>query len=605
MTDNDDSDTIGGEQILRRRFDQAHERATRWLKAEARDLKPGRRAILRDMVAGLPGAISSVPDGMAAGVLAGVNPTHGLYASLAGPLVGGVTTSTRMMIIATTGAASLAAGSAVAGSPGNERSAAVVLLTAMVAIILVIAAIVKLNRYIRLVSHSVMLGFLAGVSVNIVLSQVPDLVGVEAPGTIPLLKAGFVVTNLSNLSLASVVVGLVSLALLVLLGRTKWAVLGSIFALVLPTVAVHLLHLQPVSLVKDNGALPHGLPVPQLPDLTLFTGDLLGGAVAVAALVIIQGVGVAEAAPNRHGQPASIRRDVVAQGLANAGSALIGGMPVGGSVGQTALNKAAGAQTRWASIWTGVWMLAILLVFSSWVGEVAVPTLAAVLIYAGVASIRPSDLVSAVRAGLIPTIAIVTTFVAVLLLPIAPAVGIGVVASLALQLNQAGRDVRLTQLRADSRGRVVESPAPATVESGQILVLNPYGSLFFSGARTLQRRLPRPVRSESPGADGPVVILRLRGYTTLGATFLDVMSSYVKTLAATGGQLYLTGVQPELVKQWRVNDESSLVAGVSIRPATDEVGRGTREALAQATRRARRGDDVAHRVLPAAADHQL
>ena len=87
-------------------------------------IAPDRPTLKQDLVAGVPGAISSVPDGMAAGVLAGVNPVHGLYASIFGPVGGGLTSSSKLMVITTTSAAALAAGSAVAAcrrSDGRRR----------------------------------------------------------------------------------------------------------------------------------------------------------------------------------------------------------------------------------------------------------------------------------------------------------------------------------------------------------------------------------------------------------------------------------------------------------------------------------------------------
>src|SRR6478735_8426547 len=88
-----------------------------------------RDTIGSDAVAGLPGAIGSVPDGMAASVLAGVNPIHGLYASFAGPVAGGLSASTKLMLITTTSAAALAAGSAVEHMSPEDRPAALFLLT--------------------------------------------------------------------------------------------------------------------------------------------------------------------------------------------------------------------------------------------------------------------------------------------------------------------------------------------------------------------------------------------------------------------------------------------------------------------------------------------
>ena len=93
----------------------------------------------QEAIAGLPGAIGSVPDGMAAAVLTGVNPVFGLYASFAGPTAGGLTASTRLMVITTTSAAALAAGSAVAAVPSDQRPAALFLLTLIAGVLMVVA----------------------------------------------------------------------------------------------------------------------------------------------------------------------------------------------------------------------------------------------------------------------------------------------------------------------------------------------------------------------------------------------------------------------------------------------------------------------------------
>jgi SulP family sulfate permease len=93
--------------------------AGRWVRTAG----PERAHLRADIVAGLPRAISSVPDGMAAAVLAGVNPVQGLYAGFAGPIAGGLSSHTRLMVITTTSAAALAAGSALAGVPRTSGPA--------------------------------------------------------------------------------------------------------------------------------------------------------------------------------------------------------------------------------------------------------------------------------------------------------------------------------------------------------------------------------------------------------------------------------------------------------------------------------------------------
>jgi SulP family sulfate permease len=120
------------------------------------------------------------------------------------------------------------------------------------------------------------------------------------------------------------------------------------------------------------------------------------------------------------------------------------------------------------------------------------PTLAALLILAAVGSLRVSAISTIWRTGLSSQIAIVATFVATLLLPVAAAVGLGVALSLLLQLNQAALDLKVVQLVPQDDGRLAERDAPGRAASHDVVVLDVYGSLRYAGARTLQERLPDP-----------------------------------------------------------------------------------------------------------------
>jgi sulfate permease, SulP family len=335
--------------------------------------------------------------------------------------------------------------------------------------------------------------------------------------------------------------------------------------------------LDSVARVDDIAAIPKGIPLPQIPDFGLLSFGLVSGGLAVAAIVLVQGAGVASAAPNRDGSPTDANRDFVAQGVGNAASGLFRGQPVGGSVGQTALNVAAGAKTRWASIWSGIWMLVILVVFSGVVGKVAMPTLAALLILAGIGSIRPAEIMTILRTGPTSQIALIATFVATLLLPVTTAVGIGVVLSLLLQLNQEAMDLRVVELVPTATGGFVETSAPATLTSRHATVLDVYGSLFYAGSRTLQARLPDPAGTESP-----VVILRLRGRTTFGATFFTVIRDYAQRLAEVNGRLYISGVDPALVTQATQTGNLQAHGPVKVFGASALIGESTHRALAEA-----------------------
>ncbi len=540
-------------------------------------LRPEKGTIGKEALAGVPGAIGSVPDGMAAAVLAGVNPVFGLYASFAGPIAGGLTASTRLMVITTTSAAALAAGSALAGVDPAQRPAALFLLTLLAGVLMLAAGILRLGRYTRFVSHSVMIGFLTGVAVNIVAGQIPDLTGVDAEGRFAVGRALDVILHPTTIDVASLLVGLAAIAILVVVGRTPWGNFGAIVALVIPTAAVTVLGATERGHGGGRGGDPERRPAPSAPRTAGHLLRCLAGALAVAAIVLVQGTGVAESAPNRDGSRSNANRDFMAQGAGNIASGLFRGMPVGGSVGQTALNIAAGARSHWAAIFSGIWMLIILIAFGWLVGRVAMPTLAAVLIVAAIGSLRVGAVETVWRTGGSSLIAMATTFLATLFLPVAAAVGLGVALSLLLQLNADAMDLRVVELRRLPDGGVEERPAPTALPGRAVTVLDVYGSLLYAGARTLEARLPNP-----GDADVAVVVLRLRGRTQLGATALTVLRNYAERLSARGGRLYLTGLDPAVLETFQ--RAGHLVEGgpLVMVPASARLGASTEAAVDEA-----------------------
>lgn len=537
---------------------------------------PSWRLLRSEATAGVAGAIGHVPDGMAASVLAGVNPYHGLYASIAGTIVGGASVSTRRMVVTTTSAAALAAGSALASVPSADRLPAMYLLTLLAGIAMVIAGIARFGRYVRFVSYSVMLGFISGVAVNIIFGQLADLTGTTAIGRTATQRGVWVLTHPGQIDRQSLAAGLLAIAIVAGLRRTRLASISALLAIVVPT-ALAALAGWGLETVSDVGSFPEGLPVPALPDLGLLSVDLIAGALSVAVIVLIQGSGVAESAPNLDGSRSKVNRDFLGQGVGNIASALVQGQPVGGSVGQTALNLTAGAKDRWASIASGVWMILILIFFADAVGEIAMTTLAGLLIVAAVGALRPAEIRTIWHSGVTSQVALVTTFVATLALPIAAAVGIGVALSLILQLNQEAMDLRVVELEIDDEGRWIEHEGPKVLPSRRITILDAYGSLLYAGARTLQRRLPDPT-----GADHAAVVLRLRGRSSLGATFLVVLRDYAARVGAGGGRVYLSGVSPELHARMRETGIIDAIDNLEVWDATRVLNESSLEAYESA-----------------------
>lgn len=533
---------------------------------------PGPPDPRRDGTAGLSVAVANVPDGLANGLLVGVNPILGLYATMAGPLVGGMLSSTRLMVVTATAAASLTAGQALAPLAPEARESALVLMVVLVGVLQIAAGLLGLGRLTRFVSFSVTTGFLTGVAVLLVLSQLPTVAGIDAEGANRITQTIDLLANLDEVNLASVALGAVALVLAVLLPRTPVGNAGRLVAVVVPSVALVLLGMEQVETVSDMGEIPRGLPTPTLPPLAnLF--DVLTGAIAVALVILVQGSGVSQSVPNPDGSRSRTSRDFVAQGAANLVSGLFRGLPVGGSVTATALNVVSGARTRWAAIFAGLAMVAIVVVAPGLIGYVAMPALGALLVLVGISAVKPSEIRAVWYTGWPSVLAGGTTFLAMLFLPIQAAVGIGVVLSALLYVTKSSTDISVVEL-VDGRDGMVEERTPdRELRSNAVTTLDVYGHLFYAGARTLERLLPR-VR----GARHPVVILRLRGRGAVGATLVDVLARYAGELERAEGRLFLAGITEEVHTQIVQMNKLRLSGAVQIYEASSLRGESTRRA---------------------------
>jgi SulP family sulfate permease len=136
-------------------------------------------------------------------------------------------------------------------------------------------------------------------------------------------------------------------------------------------------------------------------------------------------------------------------------------------------------------------------------------------------------------------------------------------------------DLAVVELVPLDDGRFEERPPPAVLTSQHVTVLDVYGSLLYAGARTLQAHLP-----DLGAAQAPVVVLRLRRRTSLGATFVKVVSDYADRLASAGGRLYLSGLEPSLTE--RLMRSGHVDGPIRTFEATSIVGESTRAAYLDA-----------------------
>lgn len=532
----------------------------------------------KDAVAGLVLGVESVPDGLAAGLLAGVSPLSGLYAYLFGTLGGSLSTSSAFMAVQATGAMAIVIADVPAVHSASDQARALFTLSVLTGVVMLAAGFLRLGYVLRFVSNAVMTGFISAVGVNIVLGQLANLTGYKAEGANRVVRAINTFAHPHELHLQSLAVGLVTIALILLLERTKVGPLGLVVAIIITSAGTAALGWTSVATVGELGAIPRSLPVPVAPMLRLVPA-LIIPALSLAFVGLVQGAAISAAYPNPDGSSPDSSRDFIGQGIANVVAGTFRGMPVGGSMSATSLNKAAGARSRLALVIASLVMAVVILAFAGLVGHIAMPALAGLLILVGYRTIKLDDLVSVWKTGLVQKAVLATSFVLTMLIPLQYAVLVGVGLSMVLHVVRQSNQVTIKRQCPDPDGNLVETDPPAELPANEVVVLQPYGSLFFAAAPTFQAQLPA-VASTSRNS---VVIVRLRGRTDLGTTFMQVLYRYGAALADVGSKLVLVSTSKEIQEQLRAAGVTDVIEAKDIYTGDERVGATLKRAHADAT----------------------
>jgi SulP family sulfate permease len=332
-----------------------------------------------------------------------------------------------------------------------------------------------------------------------------------------------------------------------------------------------------VATLNDLGVVLEGLPPLTLPSVAL-APQFLVPAASLAFVGLVQGAGISAIYGQADGQRSDVSRDFVGQGAANAACAVTGGMPVGGSASASAINAAAGARTRVAPMIAALVMAVVVLLFGRAVGHLAMPALAGLLILVGFRTIKPADIASVWKAGLVQRAVLVVTFVLTMLVPLQYAVLVGVGVSVVLHVVQQSNQVIVKQRVTTATGDVLELDPVPVVPAGQVVVLQPYGSLFFASAPVFEAALPRV----EAGSRRAVVLVRLRGHQDLGTTFIDVLARYAMQLDDAGSRLVVVSVDRRVLRQLSAGGVLDIVGPGGVVVGDERVGAALARAVADA-----------------------
>jgi SulP family sulfate permease len=440
-------------------------------------------------------------------------------------------------------------------------------LSVLTGIIMLLLGLFKLGSLIRFVPNAVLTGFVNAVALLIILGQLNDLLGHNPGGSNKVTQAINHARNLDQVDLPTLMVGLTTIFLIITLEKTKLKSLGMAVAIIVASLLVPLFGWDTVAQLNDIAEVPGSLPLPVLPSLSLILA-LIVPAFSLAFVGLVQGASITKSYVNPDGKYPDASGDFVGQGVANIASGLFQGMPVGGSFSATALATSAGARSRFTNIFAGIVMAIVIVIFGTVIGYIAMPAMAGLLIVIGFRTFKPDQVEMVWQTGLVQQVVMGITFVSCLLIPLQYAVLIGVAMSLLLFVIQQSNKITIKQWKETEGPYPIEQDPPDTLPSNEIILLLPYGSLFFAAAPLFEEQLP-DVTEESYNT---VVILSLRGYEDLGSTFLTVLERYAADLQEHHSKLMLAGMSPNAMDQLQKTGLIRKIGRQNVFKATDQIG---------------------------------
>ncbi len=513
------------------------------------------RGLRHDLFAGVTVGIIALPLAMAFGIAsipesvaqqAGVSPpAMGLYTAVVAGLLISLLGGSRVQIGGPTGAFIVI----VYGIAAKHGYTGLATATLMAGVIVIIMGVARFGAMIKFIPYPVTTGFTSGIAIIIFSSQIKDFFGLKMDSV----PAAFMekwrayAEHAATWNPTTLVVGAGSLAVLILVRRFAPRLPWGIVAVVIGSAVVAFFHLPVETIGTRFGDIPRTLPAPHLPPFSLeMARDLIPEATTIAILAAIESLLSAVVADGMIGGRHKADCELVAQGLANVGSVLFGGIPATGAIARTAANIKSGGRTPVAGVVHALTLLLVMVFFAPLASAIPLATLAAMLIMVAWNMSEIDHFRYLLKAPKSDVAVLLTTFGLTVFTDLTIAVGVGMVLASMLfmkRMAEVSNVSAITREFANGEEELAESKDPNAVYRRHVPpgveVYEINGPFFFGVADRLKDTLR--------GLDKPpkVFILRMRRVPAIDATGLHALEEFHKKCLHQGTKLLLAGVHAQ------------------------------------------------------------
>jgi high affinity sulfate transporter 1 len=504
-----------------------------------------------DAIAGISVAALLIPESLGYAGVAGLPPEVGLYAAPLALLGYAILGRSTILVVATSSSTAAVSASVIATiNQGGDSESAIALSAALAlftGLILVVAGLLRLGWVANFMSKTVIEGFIIGLSINIIIGQLDEILGIDVTGESAVAELVDALSQFGSWDQSSMIVGFASLALLFGLERFAPKVPAALTVVVLSVLYVQIVDPD----IAVVGEIPQGLPEVGIPDFSSDdVVDLLLGGLAVALIGFSEGYGAASSFARKYGDRLQNNQEFIAVGASNIGASLTSGMVVGGSLSKSAANDSAGAKSQISNVVVAALVVLTLLFLAPFFESLPEATLAAVVIHALWHSANPRKLAPVWRVSRVEFWLAVVVLIAVLTLDTLPAILIGVIVSLAVlvyrisfpQVSEMGRDPHTGVFESLAVHEDAERIPAIVVYRFDAPIIYSNAGAFTDGARRLVDAADPPAR---------VLILDCEEMFEIDFTGIEAVDGLVEEMRDAGVKVRLARVHGPMMDKLR------------------------------------------------------
>jgi SulP family sulfate permease len=386
-----------------------------------------------DLIAGLTLAAIAIPEQMATARLGGFAPQIGFYAFIAGSFGFALLGANRFLSCGADSTITpiFAGGLALLAASGSaDHQALAAALALMVGIVLVAGGVFRFGGIANLLSTPVTVGFLAGISVHILVSQMPGVLGVSSPTGPMLERIGVLAQHLGDANIFTLGIGFGVLAVVAASEALSARIPGALIGLIAATAAVILADLEHKG-VSVVGTVSGALPTPTFPDLSLEQwARLVPLSLLIAIVVMVQTAATTRSFPSDPDKPADVDRDFLGAGAGSILAGLFSAFPVNASPPRTGIVAETGGQSQLSGLIAAALVLTLLAFGAALLKHVPDAALGGVLLFVALRIIRFRQIATIYRQSFPEFLLVAATAAAIIVLPIEQGVAIGIMLSL-------------------------------------------------------------------------------------------------------------------------------------------------------------------------------